>query len=160
MMVTLIAAMSRDGTIGDQGKIPWHCSEDLRRFKQVTMGFPIIMGRKTYESIGKSLPGRENMILTRSKNFEAPAGASKFSSLKEALAYCHKKNVRQAFIIGGAEIYRQALPLADRFLLTRIDRDITGDTKFPPYDPSRWREVSRVQGEECTFIEYIRQYHG
>ncbi len=160
MIVTLIVAMSRDGTIGDKGKIPWHLSEDLRRFKQVTMGCPIIMGRKTYESIGKPLPGRENIILTRNVRFEAPDGTIIFSNLDEAITYCRAKNTSQIFVIGGSEVYRQALPIADRLLLTRVHRDVRGDKKFPEYDSSLWREISRAEGEECTFIEYVREHHG
>lgn len=145
MKIVLIAAVAQDGTIGQAGKIPWHISEDLKRFKRLTMGHPIIMGRKTFESIGKPLPGRRNIILTRQP------GPDHFASLDAALKSCDDQTV---FIIGGAEVYRAALPVADTLLLTHVKLPGGGDTKFPEYDHSRWREVAREDHPDYSFVEY------
>ncbi|MBM3859062.1 MAG: dihydrofolate reductase [Verrucomicrobia bacterium] len=150
MKLVIIAAVTPDGTIGHQGRLPWHLSEDLRRFKAVTMGHTLVMGRKTYDSIGKPLPGRRNIVLTRG---HAIPGVECFSSLDAALKACPDNAT--VFVIGGAEVYRQALPLADQLLLTHVHQNITGDTKFPDFDRSRWREVSRTSGVECDFVELL-----
>ena len=154
MKVALIVAMSEDGTIGDKGKIPWHISDDLKRFKRLTMGHPIIMGRKTYESIGKPLPGRTNIVLTRSPDFTAPPGVLKFDSLDAALDHCRQQGEKLVFIVGGSEVYRQALPVADKLFITEVHQCVTGDTKFPEYDRNQWIEVAREPGPECSFVEY------
>lgn len=148
MNVILIAAIAPDGTIGHQGRLPWHLREDLRHFRAVTMGHTVLMGRKTYESLGKPLAGRRNIVLTRGP---AIPDVECFASLEEALRHCSGT----VFVIGGAEVYRQALPLANRLLITHLHQDIRGDTKFPDYDRSRWREVSRERGTECDFVEYV-----
>ena len=148
MKIVLIAALSSDGTIGDKGKIPWRISADLKRFKRVTLGHPVIMGRKTFESIGQPLPGRRNIILSRQ------SGPGRFPSLEAALKSCAEDET--VFVIGGAEVYRAALPLADRLLLTHVRQNVTGDTKFPAFDRTQWIEVSRQNTEECSFVEYTR----
>ncbi|MEI6085348.1 MAG: dihydrofolate reductase [Verrucomicrobiota bacterium] len=145
MKLVIIAALAQNGTIGDAGKIPWHISEDLKRFKRLTLGHPIIMGRKTYESLGKPLPGRRNIILSRQP------GRDRFPSLEAALKSCGDETI---FIIGGAEIYRLALPLADTLLLTHVHRQVAGDTQFPDYDRTQWREVSREDTADYSFVEY------
>ena len=145
MKIVIIAAIAEDGTIGHAGKIPWHISDDLKRFKRLTMGHPVIMGRKTFESIGKPLPGRRNLVLTRQP------GPDHFSSLDAALKSCGDETV---FIIGGAEVYRAALPSADTLLLTHVKHPGGGDTKFPDYDRSRWREVAREDDSDYSFVEY------
>lgn len=149
MKVVLIAALSENGTIGDKGKIPWHISADLKRFKQVTMGHPVIMGRKTFESISKPLPGRRNIVLTRHP------GPDHFPSLDAALQSCADEET--VFVIGGAVVYREALPLADALYLTHVHKRVDGDTKFPPFDRSQWIEVARQDSEECSFVEYVRK---
>lgn len=151
MNIVIIAAIAANGTIGDAGKIPWHISDDLKRFKRLTMGHPIIMGRKTFESLGKPLPGRRNIVLTR----QAPIpGVECFPNLDAAITTC--SNVENIFIIGGAEIYRLALSIADTLHLTHVHRTLPGDTKFPDYDKTQWREVSREPGPDCDFVEYRR----
>ena len=155
MQIIIIAAIAPDGTIGHQGRLPWHLREDLRHFKTVTTGHTVIMGRKTYESIGKPLSGRRNIVLTRTA---AIPGVETFPNLDAALKTCG--NNTTVYIIGGAEIYRQALPLADKLLLTEVHAAHTGDTKFPDYDRTQWREVFRTKTAECDFVEYQRRAAG
>src|ERR1035437_10306030 len=156
MKVSLIVAISEDGTIGDEGQIPWHIREDLQRFKRLTMGHPIIMGRKTYESIGKPLPGRTNIVLTQNPNFTAPPKVLTFASLDAALDRCRGQNHDSVFIIGGSKVYQRALPLADKLFVTEVHQRVPGDTKFPDYDRREWTETARENGPEHSFVEYVR----
>jgi dihydrofolate reductase len=157
MNVALIVAISEDGTIGDKGKIPWHIREDLQRFKRLTIGHPIIMGRKTYESIGKPLPGRTNIVLTQNPNFTALPEVLTFANLDTALDHCRQQNAASVFIIGGGKVYQLALPLADKLFVTEVHRRVNGDTKFPDYDRREWTETAREDGPECSFVEYVRR---
>ncbi|HQR57478.1 MAG TPA: dihydrofolate reductase [Burkholderiaceae bacterium] len=138
--LTLIVARARNGVIGKDNAMPWKIPGEQAYFKRVTMGHPIIMGRKTWESIGRPLPGRRSIVVTRNPGFDAP-GAVVVSSLDAALAAC--AGATEAFVIGGAELYRLALPRADRLLITEIDFDFDGDTTFPAPDPAHWREAAR-----------------
>jgi dihydrofolate reductase len=156
MKIALIVARSENGVIGDKGKIPWHIREDLQRFKQLTMGHPIIMGRRTYESIGKPLPGRTNIVLTQSPNFTTPPGVLTFPNLDAALNHCRQQNEPSVFIIGGSMVYHLALPLADKLFVTEVHQHINGDTKFPDYDRAQWTETTRENGPGCSFVEYAR----
>ncbi len=131
--------MTKERVIGYQGGLPWRLSDDLRRFKKLTMGHHIVMGRKTYESIGRPLPGRVSIVITRQAAYRA-AGAVVVRSLREALLVAPEDD--EVFVIGGAEIYAQALPLADRVYLTEVVGEVQGDTFFPPFDYSRWTAVS------------------
>lgn len=141
-MISLIVAASRNGVIGANNKLPWHLPADLKRFKQLTLNHPILMGRKTFESIGKPLPGRTNIVITRQKGFQC-CGTTVVHSLEEALLIC--ENERESFVIGGAEIFKHALPFADRIYLTRIEKDFEGDIKLLEIDPEVWKEVSREE---------------
>lgn len=144
-IVSLVVAVSRNGVIGRDGGLPWHISSDLRRFKAVTMGKPVIMGRKTWESLPKKpLPGRTNIIVTRQAAFEA-AGALVAADVEAALALAALEQPGEICVIGGGEIYRQTLPHARRIHLTEVDMDVEGDTRFPSLSPSEWREVSREE---------------
>lgn len=138
--LTLIVARARNGVIGRDNAMPWKIPGEQAYFKRVTMGHPIIMGRKTWESIGRPLPGRRSIVVTRNPGFVAP-GAEVVSGLDAALAVC--AGAAEAFVIGGAELYRLALPRADRLLITEIDHDFDGDTFFPAPDRARWRETAR-----------------
>lgn len=139
--VALIVAMTDDGVIGREGQLPWRLPEDLRRFKAATLGKPVIMGRKTYESIGRPLPQRHNIVLTRQSNFTvADATVTVVPTLEAALHAAGE--VAEVMIIGGAEIYRLALPLTQRILLTRVHAAVSGDTHFPTLDSSSWRVVT------------------
>jgi len=156
--VYLVAALARNGVIGARGKLPWHLPEDLRHFKKLTLGHPVIMGRRTWESLGKPLPGRENIVISRKPGFAAP-GASAAASIEGAIALCTGEPV--AFVIGGAEIYAASLPLADGLLLTEIDKDYQGDTRFPDYDRKAWRTSQKethtsADGVRFDFVLYER----
>jgi len=140
MTLTIIAALSRNRVIGRDNRLPWHISDDLKRFKALTLGHTVIMGRRTYESIGRPLPGRDNIVVTRSQNFSAP-GCRVADSLEAALAAVSADG--DVFVIGGAQIYALALPLADRLQLTEVDVELEGDAYFPDFDRSPWLEVSR-----------------
>ncbi len=137
--VSLIVAMAKNRIIGANGAMPWHLPDELKRFKSITMGHHIIMGRKTWESIGRLLPGRTTVIVTRQRNY-AVAGAVIAQSLEAAIEAC--KNDREIFVIGGGELYRQALPIAQRLYLTTVDTAPDGDTHMPEIHFAQWREVS------------------
>ena len=145
MPLHMIYARARNGVIGNLGQLPWHLPEDLAHFKRTTLGCPVIMGRKTFESIlaslGKPLPGRSNIIVSRNTQFKAD-GCITVNSLEAAIAAC--ATAAEAFVIGGGEIYRQALPLASRIYLTQIDADFEGDASFPEFGEAGWREVART----------------
>ncbi len=136
--VSLIVAMARNGVIGRGNSLPWHLPEDLKRFKATTMGKPMLMGRKTCESIGRALPGRLNLVLTRDPRWSAP-GVSVVHSVEEALARAGE--AEELMVIGGAEIYRLVMPFARRIYLTHVQADVPGDTFFPAFDPTQWVDV-------------------
>ena len=138
--LNLVVAWARRRVIGRGGRLPWHLPEDLRHFKRTTLGHPIVMGRRTWESIGRPLPGRRSIVVTRNPGWSAP-GCERAGSLAQALAMC--EGAQEVFVIGGAELFGEALPLAQRLFLTEIDADFEGDTVFPPADLSGWRETSR-----------------
>jgi dihydrofolate reductase len=139
-LVTLVAAIAENGVIGNGNRLPWHLPADLKRFKALTMGKPMLMGRKTFEAIGKPLPGRRNLVLSRSSGFRPP-GVEIVGSIDEALAATG--DAPELMVIGGAEVYRLFLPLARRMHLTRVHAPIVGDTRFPNCDWSQWRKVDR-----------------
>ena len=138
--IALIAAMAENGVIGRENRLPWRLPADLRRFKSVTMGKPVIMGRKTYESIGKPLPGRSNIVVTRDPDYRAP-GCQVVHSLEQALEA--GAGHTEVMVIGGAELYRQALGRAQRMYLTLVRAEVEGDTLFPDIEPQQWRELER-----------------
>ena len=137
-MTSIIVAVAQNGVIGDRNALLWHISEDLKHFKALTSGHPVVMGRKTYESLGRPLPNRTNVVISR-QELEIP-GCRVVHSLDEALALFPEEE--EVFIIGGAQIYAEALPRADRFYLTRVFHDYEGDTHFPEWNEELWRLVS------------------
>lgn len=143
-MVSIIVAIAQNGTIGDKNSLLWHIKEDMRFFRTTTSGHAVIMGRKTFESLGsKPLPKRKNIVITRAdRSFE---GAFTAHSLEEAIAMA--EGDEEIFIIGGAQIYAEALSVADRMYITRVERDYEGDTSFPEIDYSKWRLVSEERHE-------------
>jgi dihydrofolate reductase len=160
-LLTIIAAISKNGVIGGDGRIPWKLSSDLRRFKNTTVGKTVIMGRKTWESLPHSnrpLPHRENIVVTTQRDFQVE-GASIAHSLAEAIA---RATTKEVFVIGGARLYKEAISLADRMLLTQVGADVEGDTFFPGFDKVAWELVETVsfegiQGDE--FPSTLEIYH-
>ncbi len=162
MRVSLIVAMANNRVIGLDGGMPWHISADLKYFKRVTMGCPIVMGRKTYQAIGGALPGRTNIVVTRDAGFEA-ADADVVHDIEQALrrgrAVAEIEGGSEVFVIGGAEVYAQALPEAERIYLTEVHSAPPGDAYFPEIDATAWREVAREDfgpeeesGPEFSFV--------
>jgi dihydrofolate reductase len=156
--IYLVAAVAANGIIGANGKLPWHLPEDLRHFKQLTLGHPVIMGRLTWESLGKALPGRENIVVSRTPGYRAP-GAAVASSLGAALAFCAGEKV--VFVIGGTRLFEAALPVASGLVMTEIHRDYEGDTRFPDFNRAQWRESQRqphaaADGTRFDFVLYER----
>jgi dihydrofolate reductase len=159
--IVLIAAVARNGVIGRDNALPWRLKADLARFRAHTLGHPVLMGRKTWESLGKPLPGRRNLVLTRQPGYTA-AGAEVFASADAALAAAAE--AAKVFVIGGAEIYRALLSRADILLLTEVAAEVTGDARFPVVDRARFRETSRTpcpadadNEYAFDFVEYRRE---
>jgi len=156
--VYLVAAVAGNRIIGAKGKLPWHIPEELKHFKRLTLGHPVIMGRRTWESLKGALPRRENIVVTRTPGYEAP-GAAVANSLDAALALCAGEPV--AFVIGGTQLFEESLPLAAGMVLTEIQRDYEGDTWFPAWERSQWRESQREahtapDGTRFDFVLYER----
>ena len=139
-MISLIVAMAHDRVIGKDNRMPWHLPADLQHFKAITSGHPVIMGRKTFESIGKALPNRRNIVVSRNANYSA-AGAELVNSLEAALSLV--KDQEEVFVIGGSQLFKEALPLAQKMYITYIDMHVDGDTFFPEWDHAQWHETSR-----------------
>ncbi|MGQ0752813.1 MAG: dihydrofolate reductase [Betaproteobacteria bacterium] len=137
--LSLVVAMAKNRVIGAGGRIPWHLPSELQLFKHITMGHPIIMGRKTYESIGRLLPGRTTVIVTRQADYRVP-GAVIVHSLDAAIVACGHED--EIFVIGGGELFREALPRADRIYLTTVETEPAGDTYMPEFDERAWHETS------------------
>ena len=150
--ISIVSAMARNRTIGINNTLPWRLPDDLKYFKALTLGHHIIMGRKTWESIGKPLPGRTTVIITRG-DYAAPEGVKIAHSLQQAIALCGDDP--EIFFVGGADLYGQALPLADRLYLTEIQADVEGDAWFPEYESAHWHETSRDQRhDEASGVHY------
>lgn len=159
--LSIIVAMARNRTIGVNNTLPWRCPEDLKHFKALTMGHHIVMGRKTFDSIGKPLPGRTTVVVTRNPDFKIE-GAIIAHSLEQAIAACAGDD--EIFVVGGAELYVQAMPLVDTLYITEIQRDVEGDAHFPEFNRSEWQEVSRETRHQETpepleyhFVKYRRK---
>ncbi|NCU17240.1 dihydrofolate reductase [Pallidibacillus pasinlerensis] len=156
-MISFIVATSENGIIGKDNQIPWHLPDDLKRFKKITMGHPIVMGRKTFESIGRPLPGRENIVLTKNKNIELE-GCTVFHSEKELIDYCTRKKDEEVFIIGGAYLFKMFLPYVDRLYLTKIYEQFEGDVFLPKIDFSQFEITSKEQGLKDEKNPYTYEY--
>lgn len=167
MTTTILAAVSRNGIIGRDGDLPWRLSTDLKRFKANTLGKPIIVGRKTFETFGKALPGRPNIIVTRDRAY-SPADAHVVHSLDEAYGLAEQLageiGAGEICVIGGGDIYRQAMATADRLLITHVETEVDGDTSFPEIDPKIWEAVETIDvpaGEKDNYatraVTYARR---
>ena len=143
MLISLIAAVAKNGLIGKDNRLPWHLPADLRFFKNTTIGHPIIMGRKSFESIGKALPGRTNIVLTRNANFAAAENLKVVHSLEEAFEVARKTGTDECFVIGGAEIYKEALPFCQKLYITRVHGIFEGNTYMPEFEKG-FRKISSV----------------
>ena len=153
-MIVIIAAVAQNGVIGKDNALPWHLPEDLKRFKALTTGPAVLMGRKTWESLPpkfRPLPNRRNLVLTRDRHYDAP-GATVVHSLADAVKVSSGETA--LFVIGGAELYAHALPRADRLELTEIDAAFAGDAHFPAFDHAHWREVKRESGIGADGLRY------
>ena len=152
MKMSLIVAVSRNGVIGLNNQLPWRLPGDLQYFKSVTMGKPLVMGRKTYDSIGRPLPGRTNIVITRDASWSAP-GVNVATTLDDALLLARKacldSGVDEVMVIGGEQIYRMTITVADRLYVTEVDAEIAGDAFFPTIDPQQWQR-NRVELPEVT----------
>jgi dihydrofolate reductase len=154
--ISIIAAAARNNVIGRDNQLPWQLPEDLRYFKQVTLGKPVVMGRKTFESIGRPLPGRLNIVISRQPDWRAE-GVLVASGLEAALQLAEREapeTVDELMVIGGAEIYKQALPLASRIYLTRVHEDFEGDALFPAIDEQSWTLISQAPGLSAGGLPY------
>lgn len=141
MTISFMVAASGNNVIGKNNDLPWRLPNDLKYFKNTTWGMPVVMGRKTFESSGTALPGRTNIVITRNRDWTAP-GARTVKTLDEALQAAKETDARELFIIGGGEIFREALPLAGRIYMTRVHAQVDGDTFFPEIDQAEWELVS------------------
>lgn len=153
MKLALIVAVARNRVIGKGGKLPWHISEDLKRFKRLTTGHTVLMGRKTFESIGRPLPNRRNVVISSTPQ----PGVETYRSVTEALEAL--KDEEKIFVMGGGQLYACLLDSADELYLTLVDKDVEGDTFFPPYEHmlgTRFREAAREEREGYTFVDYTR----
>jgi dihydrofolate reductase len=154
--LVLVAAVAANGIIGANGRLPWHIPEELKHFKKLTLGHPVIMGRRTWESLKGPLPQRENIVVTRTPGYEA-AGAAVAASLEAALALCMGETV--AFVIGGTQLFKESLPIAAGMVLTEIQRNYEGDTWFPAWERAQWKETRREahtaqDGTRFDFVFY------
>ncbi len=165
--LALIAAVAENGCIGVNNKLPWYLPEDLKYFKAVTSGKPVIMGRATFDSLGRPLPNRTNIVITRNAGFSAPEGIRVVHSLDEAIkvaeAVAHINGNEEIVVMGGAQIYGQALPRADRLYLTEVKKKVEGDAFFPDWEKSLWQEVTRQDHHyepaqlDYSFVVYARR---
>ena len=152
MTITLLAAVGADLVIGRDGDMPWHLPQDLAHFKATTMGHTMVMGRKTYDAIGRALPGRRTIVITGQQDWHAP-GVEVAHSLAEALTLAGPTEV---FVVGGGEVYRQAMPFADQMMLTEIEQSPDGDAFFPTFEPGDWHETAREAHDGFAFVTYVR----
>ncbi len=152
MTITVLAAVGANLVIGQGGEMPWHLPEDLWHFKAVTMGHTMVMGRKTFDSIGRALPGRRTIVITRQPGWHAPS-VEVSHSLAEALALAGPADV---FVVGGSEVYREAMPYADQMLLTEVEQSPEGDAYFPAFTSGDWRETAREPHNGYAFVTYDR----
>ncbi|MDP3993474.1 MAG: dihydrofolate reductase [Candidatus Doudnabacteria bacterium] len=159
MKLTFVVAVSRNGVIGSHNALPWYIPEDLKHFKDVTKGKTVLMGRNTFDSIinriGKPLPERTNVVVSRQPEFKAPGGVVVYPSIEEALEGL--KDVDEVMVAGGGQIYSQLIDKADKLLITEVHKEIDGDVMFPPVDPLMWQKVSSDDHGEFTWVEYVRK---
>ena len=157
MIISLIVAMDECRGIGKNDRLPWHLSADLRRFKSITLGHHLIMGRKTYESIGKSLPGRISIVVTRNPDFQVE-GAIRAHSFQEAIRTARNNGETEVFVIGGGEVFSQAIPQAQRIYLTLVHTTVLADVYFPEYEQSEWKIIESIEIPADSNNDYPSTY--
>ena len=158
MIKSIIAAISKNGVIGSENDIPWHYPADMKHFRNTTRGYPVIAGRKTYESFQiRPLPGRLNIVLSRNSDYAAEGGTEVYTSLNAAYKRAEQEAKDKVFILGGAEIYRLAIDQIDEMVLTHIPEEVDGDAFFPLWDQAQWNEVDRRSEGELVFATYRRR---
>lgn len=153
MKIIIIAAVSKNGVIGNNGTIPWNSKEELQFFKETTLGNPVLMGRKTFESLGKPLMCRENIILSRDKHIKLPQNCVVFPSILEAISYCDNRKRQKCFIIGGGEIFEQAIEITDKLIISEMNLNYIGDVSFPEIDNKKWNITATK-----TYKKFIVNY--
>jgi dihydrofolate reductase len=159
--IAIVAAVAENRVIGRGGKLPWRMSSDLKRFRRLTWGKPIIMGRKTFQSIGKPLAGRDNIVVSRSCSFRwagAHVVASFEAALNLAIRLADERGINEVMVVGGATLYRAALPRAERIYLTHVHRRVAGDTTFPDFDLAQWREIERTPCPRGTGDDFCSDF--
>lgn len=158
MIISLIVAIAQNGVIGKStGEMSWHVSEEFKHFKNTTKGYPVIMGRKTFETLGKPLKERLNIVLTKNSDYKTKYDdVLVFSSLEDAIDYCKKNEFGKIFIIGGAEIYKLALPIVDEMIISRMKFDADGDVYFPEFDESKWKK-EKIMDKELFEVYHYRK---
>jgi dihydrofolate reductase len=158
LKISIIVAIAKNGVIGKaNGKMPWHVKEEFQHFKKTTFGYPVLMGRKTFETLGKPLKGRQNIIVTRNQLYSVNfTEVLILHNLEEAVDYCRIKNEKQIFIIGGGEIYRQAISLADEMIISVMKFEAEGEVKFPHFSKNLWKVVSTEDHEQFEIFRYER----
>jgi len=159
MKLTFVVAVAKNRVIGSHNSIPWYIPEDLKHFKDATIGKPVLMGKNTFDSIvkhlGKPLPDRKNIVVSRDPGFQPPEGVVLYRSLEEALE--RLKNEPEVMVAGGGQIYAQLINKADKLMLTEVHKEIDGDVLFPEYDKSEWRETKREDRDEFSWVDYARK---
>jgi dihydrofolate reductase len=158
LKISIIVAIARNGVIGkSNGEMPWHVKEEFQHFKRTTFGHPVIMGRKTFETLGKPLKGRQNIIVSRNQSYSVNfPDVLVLHSLDEAIVYCRKRSENQVFIIGGGEIYRQAISMADEMIISVMKFEAEGEVKFPVFSKNLWKVVSTEDHEQFEIFRYQR----
>lgn len=159
MRKIIISAVAKNGVIGkNNGELPWHISEEFRHFKQTTLGYPIIMGRKSFDALGKPLPKRENIVISRNSGLVYPFNEIKiFNSLNQAYEYCEEKQYEKIFVIGGGQIYAQAINQVDEMIISKLDFDAEGEVSFPTFDENEWEIVKKDTREHFEIFWYKRK---
>lgn len=157
MKIIIISAVAKNNVIGkSNGEIPWHINEEFQHFKKTTLGFPIIMGRKTFESLKQPLKGRLNIVITSNKNYNIENEIKIFNSINDALEFCKTLNTEKLFIIGGAEVYKQALNFADEMIISYMNFNADGDIFFPDFRIEDWQIISEEEKEQFKIVHYKR----
>jgi dihydrofolate reductase len=158
LKIIIIAAIAENGVIGkESGEMPWHVKEEFQHFKQTTFGFPVLMGRKTFETLGKPLKGRENIIISKNENVKYDFDDVKvFNSINKGIEYCKKKNCEKIFFIGGGEIYRQTILIADEMIISLMKFKADGEVHVPEISKDKWKEISREKREAFDIVKYSR----